>query len=45
MGFSLVAVSEGYSLVVVFGLLIAMAFLVAEHSSRHGDVSHCGSWT
>ena len=30
-GFSLVAVSGGYSLVVVCGLLIAAASLVAEH--------------
>ena len=37
MGFSLVAVSEGYSLAVVFGLLIAMVPLVAVHNSRHGD--------
>ena len=29
--FSLVAVSRGYSLVAVLGLLIAVAFLVAEH--------------
>jgi len=34
----------GFSLVVVFGLLIAMASLVAEHDSRHGDFSNCGSW-
>ena len=37
MGFSLVAVSEGYSLAVVFGLLIAVVPLVAAHNSRHGD--------
>ena len=30
-GLSLVAASEGYSLVVVRGLLIAVASLVAEH--------------
>ena len=30
-GFSLVVASEGYSLVVVCGLLIAMASLVVEH--------------
>ena len=39
-GFSLVATSEGYSLVVVHGLLIAvaflivLAFLIVEHDSR-----------
>ena len=31
VGFSLVAASNGYSLVVVHGLLIAVASLVAEH--------------
>ena len=31
MGFSLVAVSRGYSLVAVLRLLIAMVSLVAEH--------------
>ena len=31
MGFSLVAVSRGNSLVVIHGLLTAVAFLVAEH--------------
>ena len=31
LGFSLVVASEGYSLVVVCGLLIAMASLVVEH--------------
>ena len=31
MGFSLVAASGGYSLIVVCGLLIVIASLVAEH--------------
>ena len=31
MGFSLAAVSRGYSVVVVHGLLIAVASLVAQH--------------
>ena len=52
MGFSVVAVSRGYSLVAVQGLLIAVASLIADrvqalgHSSfivvAHG-LSSCGS--
>ena len=34
MGFSLVAESWGYSLVVVHGLLIAVAFLAVKHGHR-----------
>ena len=39
MGLSLAAVSEGLLFVVVHGLLIAVASLVAEHG-----LSNCDSW-
>ena len=42
MGFSLVVVSGGYSVVAVHGLLIAMASLVVDTGSRHMDFSSCG---
>ena len=34
----------GFSLVVVHGLLIAVASLVAEQGSRVGGLSSCGTW-
>ena len=40
-GFFLVAVSGGYSPVAVHRLLIAVAFLVAGHSSRRTGFSSC----
>ena len=44
-GLSLVAVSGGYSLVVVDGLLTAVASLVAEHGlSRCVGFRSCGAW-
>ena len=51
-GFSLVATSGGYPLVVVCGLLIAVASLVVEHGLYGARVSvlvalvlsSCGSW-
>ena len=49
-GFFLAAVNSGYSLIVVCGLLIAMASLAAEHEllgipvAAHG-LSSCGSRT
>ena len=42
IGFSLVVVSGGYSLVVVCGLLIAVAFL-AEHSLKAHRLSICST--
>ena len=39
VGFSLVAESEGYSPVVVHGLLIALASLVAEKG-----LTNCSAW-
>ena len=44
MGFSLISASGSYSLVVVHGLLIAVASLVAEQGSRVGGLSSCGTW-
>ena len=48
-GFSLVVASGGYPLVAVLRLLIAVAFLVAEHGHVLGHVGlqelqHVGSW-
>ena len=44
-GFSLVVASRGYTLVVVRGLLIVVASLVAEHGALgHAGFSGCGSW-
>ena len=40
-GFSLVAATSGYSLVAVCGLLIVVACLVVEHSSRSTGFSSC----
>ena len=41
-GFSLVATSRGYSLAVVFRLLMAVASLVPEHRlSEHSGFSSC----
>ena len=42
-GFSLVAVSRGYSLVAVRRLLIEVAFPVAEHRLQHGGFGGCDS--
>ena len=39
---SLVAVSRGYSLVVVHGLLIAVASLIERHGYREYGLSSCG---
>ena len=39
---SLVAVSRGYSLVVVHGLLIAVASLIERHGAREHGLSSCG---
>ena len=52
-GLSLVAASRGHSQVAVCGLLILVAFLVAEHSLWNAlalvagvrGLSSCGSWT
>ena len=47
MDFSLVAVSRGYSLVAVCGLLVvvAVASLTAEHEVLgHVGFSRCGTW-
>ena len=52
IGFSLVAVSKGYSLVAMCGLLIVMASLVAQHSLQGlwalvivaYRLSSCNSW-
>ena len=41
---SLVAERGDYSLVVVLGLLIAVAFLVAEHRLHSAGFSGCGAW-
>ena len=41
---SQVAVSRGFSLGVVLGLLIVVASLVAKHGSRAHGLSSCGSW-
>ena len=41
-GFSLVATSGGYSLVAMHGLLIAVASLIVEHSTRASS-PHVGS--
>ena len=51
-GLASIAVSQGYSLVVVCGLLIAVAFLVSEHGLSGTQVSvvlacglsSCNSW-
>ena len=51
-GFSLVAVSKGYSLVVMCGLLVAVGSVVAEHgpseppgtSSRTHRLQYCAAW-
>ena len=42
LGFTLLVVSRGYSLVAACGLFIAAAPLVAEHG--HMGFSSCGSW-
>ena len=42
-GFSLVAVGRGYSIIVMRGLLIVMASLVAEHGTRVRGLSSCSS--
>ena len=39
-----VAASRGYSLVAARGLLIAMAYLVAEHRLSGTWLSSCGLW-
>ena len=52
MGLSLVAVSGGYSLAAVLGLLISVAFLVPEHELKGawasvamaGGLRSCSSW-
>ena len=44
VGFSLVAVSGGYSLVAVFRLLITVAFLAVGMGSRPRGLSSRGSW-
>ena len=44
-GFSPVAVNGGYSLVDVWGLLVAGASLVAEHGPRVFSFSSCSAWT
>ena len=43
-GLSLVAVSGGYSLVLVYRLLIVVASLVASMDSRNTGFSSCSSW-
>jgi len=43
MGFSLVAASRGYLLIAGWGVLIAVASLVAGHGLQ--GFSSCGSWT
>ena len=43
-GFSLVAVSESYSLVAVCGLLKVVASPVAEHGFWAMSFSSCGMW-
>ena len=42
---SLVAVSGGFSVVVVNGLLTAVASIAAERGSRHAGSVSCGLWT
>ena len=44
MGFSLVAVRQSYSLVLVHGLLTVVASLVAEHGLRALVLSSCSAW-
>ena len=43
MGFSLVAISRGYSLFAVHELLIAEASLIAEHGLQACELSSCSS--
>ena len=43
MGFSLLSASSGYSLIVLLGLLIAVASLVAEHGLQGVQASVVGS--
>ena len=43
-GFSLVAASRGYCLVVVYGFLMEVSSLVAEHGLSVHGLSSCGSW-
>ena len=42
LGFSLVAVSGGYSLVVVYRLLVAVASLIVEHRLQEHGLGSCG---
>lgn len=44
MGFSLVAVSRGYSLAVVQGFLIAVASLLRSTGSRAHGLRSCSFW-
>ena len=46
MGFSLVSVNRGYSLVAVLGLLTAVASPATEHGllGVQAGFSNCGSW-
>ena len=41
---SLVVVSGVYSLVAMYGLLIVVAFLIAEHRVYEHGLSSCGPW-
>ena len=44
VGFSLVVVSGGCSLVAAHRLLFAVAFLVVEYGLRYAGFSSCGTW-
>ena len=43
-GLSLVAVSKGYSLFAVYGLLFSMVLLLQSTGSRDHGLSSCGTW-
>ena len=43
-GLSLVAVSRGYSLFAVYGLLFSMVLLLQSTGSRNHGLSSCGTW-